>query len=54
MTAVTAHLSFVGEHGCDEPHDGVSQPHTISHPVDLAQFLPLILTCPAEMVLLLL
>ena len=28
MMAVTANLSFVGDHGCHEPHDRASQPHT--------------------------
>ena len=51
MMAVVAHLSFVGEHGCDEPHDEASRPHMISHPVDFAQFLSAILACPAETVL---
>ena len=52
--AVTAHLSFAGEHGCNKPHDGVSRPHTISHPVNFTQFLSAILACPAETVLVLL
>ena len=52
MMVVAAHLSFTGEHGCDEPHGEVSRPHTISHPVDFAQFLSAILACPAETVLL--
>ena len=50
MMAVTAHLSFVGEHGCDEPRTEASRPHKISHPVDFAQFLSAILACLAEMV----
>ena len=49
--AVTAHLSFVGEHGCEEPRTEASRPHTISHPVDFAQFLSDILACLAETVL---
>ena len=54
MTAVAAHLSSAGEHGCDEPHDEASRLHTISHPVDFAQFLSAILACLAETVLALL
>ena len=54
MMVVTAHLSSVSEHDCDDPHDGVSRPHTISHPVDFAQLLSAILTSPAETVLALL
>ena len=50
MMAVAVHLSFAGEHGCDEPHDEASRLHTISHPVDFAQFLSAILACPAETV----
>ena len=50
MMAVTAHLSFVGELGCDEPCTEAFLPHTISHPVDFAQFLSAILACPAETV----
>ena len=50
MMAVTAQLSFVGEHGCDEPRTEASRPHKISHPVDFAQFLSAILACLAEMV----
>ena len=50
IMAVTAHLSFVGELGCDEPHAEASRPHTISHPVDFAQFLSVILACLAETV----
>ena len=45
MMAVTTHLSFVGEYGCDEPRTETSRPHTISHPVDFAQFLSAILAC---------
>ena len=54
MMAVVVHLSSAGEHGCDELHDEVSRLHTISHPVDFAQFLSAILASPAEMVLALL
>ena len=54
MMAVTTCLFFVGEHGCDDRHDEVSRPHTISHPVDFAQFLSTILACPAEIALVLL
>ena len=50
MMAVTAHLSFVGEYSCNKPRTEASRPHTISHPVDFAQFLSAILTCLAEMV----
>ena len=50
MMMVAAHLSFAGAHGCDEPHDEASRPHTISHSVDLAQFLSATLACPAETV----
>ena len=50
MMAVTAHLSFVGELGCNEPRTEASLPHTISHPVDFTQFLSAILACPAETV----
>ena len=50
MMVVAAHLSFTGEHGCDEPHGKASRPHTISHPVDFAQFLSAILACPAKTV----
>ena len=50
MMVVTAHLSFAGEHGCDEPHGEASRPHATSHPVDFAQFLSAILACPAETV----
>ena len=49
MMAVTAHLSFVGEHGY-EPRTEVSRPHTISHPVNFAKFLSAILACLAETV----
>ena len=52
MMMVAAHLSFAGAHGCDEPHDKASRPHTISHPVDFAHFLSAILARPAETVLL--
>ena len=54
MMTVAVHLSSAGEHGCDEPHDEASRLHTISHPVDIAQFLSAIVACPAEMVLALL
>ena len=50
MKEVTAHLSFIGELGCDEPCTEASLPHMISHPVDFAQFLSVILTCPVETV----
>ena len=49
MMAVTAHLSFVGEHGY-KPRTEVSRPHTISHPVNFAKFLSAILACLAETV----
>ena len=52
--APAIHLSSAGEHGCDEPHDEASRLHTISHPVNFAQFLSVILACPAETVLALL
>ena len=54
MMVVTAHLCSVGEHGYDEQYHGVSRPHTISHPVDFAQFPFAILACPTQMVLFLL
>ena len=50
MIVVAAHSSFAGERCCDEPHGEASRPHTISHPVDFAQFLSAILACPAETV----
>ena len=50
MMVVAAHLSFAGEHVCDEPHGEASQPCMISHPVYSAQFLSVILACPAETV----
>ena len=50
MMAVTAHLSFIGEQGCDEPRTEASRPRTLSHPVDFAQFLSAILACLAETV----
>jgi len=51
VIAVTAHLSFIGGHGCDKPHIEASQPHTISYSVDFAQFLSAILACSTETVL---
>ena len=30
MMALAAHLSFAGEHGCNEPHDVASRPHDLS------------------------
>ena len=54
MIAVTAHLSFAGEHDCDEPHDEASRPHMISHPVEAVEFFSVILACLAKAVLVLL
>ena len=54
MTVVRAHLSSVREPGWEEQHHGVSRPHSVSHPVDSAQFLSAPPAYPAETVLLLL